>query len=238
MITAEDIASYNDHGYIIKENVIDNSTLDSALLNTKSGGNPLDKWKYGKVNGISKLASYEPIINILRDLYGLEPFPFQTLNFDRSPGINIHSDTIHFHTDPPGLMCGVWVALEDVTPENGPLVYYPGSHLTQVITLESLGLVPSMDLWLSNLGAYSMFLAEHSEHMRFETLICKRGTMLIWDANLMHRSIHPRDGTTRASQVTHYYFHTEGVKYLVPAYGKNCIKNEVFRFADFLNFWI
>ena len=25
-------------------------------------------------------------------------------------------------------MCGVWVALEEVTPDNGPLCYYPGSH--------------------------------------------------------------------------------------------------------------
>lgn len=25
-------------------------------------------------------------------------------------------------------MCGVWVALEDVGPDQGPLVYYPGSH--------------------------------------------------------------------------------------------------------------
>ena len=25
-------------------------------------------------------------------------------------------------------MCGVWVALEDITEDNGPLHYYPGSH--------------------------------------------------------------------------------------------------------------
>lgn len=238
MITIEDIAYYNQNGYIIKEGVISDSVLDSALLDTKSGGNPLDKWKCGKVNGICNLASYEPIINILRSLYGLEPFPFQTLNFDKSPGINLHSDTIHFHTDPPGLMCGVWVALEDVTLDNGPLVYYPGSHLTQVLTLESFGLIPSVESWLSNLGMYSALLTERAKNMRFETLTCKRGTILIWSANLMHRSLHPRSGTTRASQVTHYYFHAEAVKYLVPAYGMNCIKNEVFRFASFLNFWI
>ena len=29
---------------------------------------------------------------------------------------------------PEGFMCGVWVALEDMDMENGPLVYYPGSH--------------------------------------------------------------------------------------------------------------
>ena len=29
---------------------------------------------------------------------------------------------------PEGFMCGVWVALEDMDMDNGPLVYYPGSH--------------------------------------------------------------------------------------------------------------
>lgn len=238
MLTVEDKLNYKKYGYIIKNNVIDDLTLNLALRDTKLGGNPLDKWKYGIVNGICKLASHEVVIEILRDLYELEPFPFQTLNFDKSPGINLHSDTIHFHTDPPGLMCGVWIALENVTMNNGPLVYYPGSHLLPIITLESINLSPSTDSWLSNLGKYSVYLDKKNGHMNSEILTCKRGTMLIWHANLMHRSLAPKDGTTRASQVTHYYFHTEGVKYLVPAYGMNCIKNEVFRLVDFLNFWI
>jgi len=25
-------------------------------------------------------------------------------------------------------MCGVWLALEDIDADNGPLIYYPGSH--------------------------------------------------------------------------------------------------------------
>ncbi|MFX6869154.1 phytanoyl-CoA dioxygenase family protein, partial [Acinetobacter baumannii] len=36
---------------------------------------------------------------------------------------------MHFSSLPTGFMCGLWVALEDITINQGPLHYYPGSHL-------------------------------------------------------------------------------------------------------------
>jgi len=31
-------------------------------------------------------------------------------------------------TYPEGYLVGAWVAVEDIHPDSGPLVYYPGSH--------------------------------------------------------------------------------------------------------------
>ncbi len=36
-------------------------------------------------------------------------------------------------------MCGVWVALEDIDMDCGPLVYYPGSHKLPEVTLTDIG---------------------------------------------------------------------------------------------------
>ena len=47
---------------------------------------------------------------------------------------------MHFNTEPPGLMCGVWVALEDIDMDCGPLVYYPGSHRLPPVTPEDVGI--------------------------------------------------------------------------------------------------
>ena len=60
--------------------------------------------------------------------YGREPLPFQTLNFRVGTQQEPHSDAFHFNSDPPGFMCGVWVALEDIDEASGPLVYFPGSQ--------------------------------------------------------------------------------------------------------------
>src|SRR6185295_7491231 len=73
-------------------------------------------------------------------LYGRNPFPFQTLNFLRGSQQRVHSDTIHFNSKPARFMCGAWAALEDITPENGPLFYYPGSHKLPEYTYHDIGL--------------------------------------------------------------------------------------------------
>ena len=39
-------------------------------------------------------------------------------------------------------MCGVWVALEDVTEGSGPLDYLPGSHKLPVLTMQAAGRDP------------------------------------------------------------------------------------------------
>ena len=69
-----------------------------------------------------------------------EPLPFQTLNFPVGTSQYPHSDSIHFHTIPAGFMVGVWVALENIDAENGPLVYYPGSHKLPYFSMQDLGL--------------------------------------------------------------------------------------------------
>lgn len=38
-------------------------------------------------------------------------------------------------------MCGVWVALEDVTPTNGPLFYFPGSHNLTYMNYHDLNII-------------------------------------------------------------------------------------------------
>lgn len=36
-------------------------------------------------------------------------------------------------------MCGVWVALEQIDEDNGPLVYFPGSHQWSIYSNEHIG---------------------------------------------------------------------------------------------------
>ena len=95
-----------------------------------------DGWKIS--DNVKKVATAPKVLSLLADFYGRKPLPFQTLNFPVGTQQRVHSDTVHFHSDPAGYMCGVWVALEDMDMDNGPLVYYPGSQKLPAITIDDV----------------------------------------------------------------------------------------------------
>jgi len=193
----------------IKKNLRNKFNLDSWLEKGWREGEGLriiDEWQHNEE--IKSIAINEYILDILSALYGRPAFPFQTLNFPVGTQQNFHSDTFHFNSLPERWMCGVWVALEDVDSENGPLVYYPGSHKWPILHWEHLGL----DLSLISNPSQNHFnkLWEDEVHLsQVEPvyLNCKKGQCLIWAANLLHGGAkHINPARTRWSQVTHYYF--------------------------------
>jgi ectoine hydroxylase-related dioxygenase (phytanoyl-CoA dioxygenase family) len=110
-------------------------------------------------------------------------------------------------------MCGVWVALEDIDMQNGPLVYYPGSHKLPVVTIETVAPGPGPE-------HYPLYEAHIEKLVKDRGLtphhaVLKKGHCLVWASNLLHGgSVHRDKGRTRHSQVTHYYF--EGCQYYQP----------------------
>ncbi|WP_293076318.1 phytanoyl-CoA dioxygenase family protein [Okeania sp. SIO3B5] len=167
-----------------------------------------DAWTFNQ--DVKKIATSPKIINLLKILYQREPIPFQTLNFKLGTQQSTHSDSIHFNSMPARFMCGVWVALEDIDANNGPLHYYPGSHKLPIFDLNDLGITGSYqnkpyDVY----PIYEEFLQSLIEHNGLEKveLYVKKGQALIWAANLLHGGSPVLDkNRTRHSQVTHYYF--------------------------------
>ncbi|WP_287279543.1 MULTISPECIES: phytanoyl-CoA dioxygenase family protein [unclassified Okeania] len=167
-----------------------------------------DAWTFNQ--DVKKIATSPKIINLLKILYQREPIPFQTLNFKFGTQQSTHSDSIHFSSMPARFMCGVWVALEDIDANNGPLHYYPGSHKLPIFDLNDLGITGSYqnkpyDVY----PIYEEFLQSLIEHngLKKVELYVKKGQALIWAANLLHGGSPVLDkNRTRYSQVTHYYF--------------------------------
>jgi hypothetical protein len=167
---------------------------------------------------VRRLATNEKIIELLSTLYGRKAMPFQTLNFPVGTQQPFHSDSVHFASLPERYMCGVWVALEDITEDNGPLLYFPGSHKLPIFTNEHIGKRrdPITDKY-ATYDQYVDFWVELVSELGLEakTLAMKKGQAVIWCANLLHGGSHQNDKSkTRHSQVTHYFF--EGCSYYVP----------------------
>ena len=104
-----------------------------------------DAWR--AVPAVKAIATAPRVLALLEALHGRTAKPFQTLNFRIGTEQRLHSDTIHFHTDPPTYMCGVWVALEDIDEENGPLVFYPASHKLPLVIMEDVAPGPGPRVW-------------------------------------------------------------------------------------------
>lgn len=139
---------YRREGYVVlEEPVVDADTIQRAVKDlagryddTQTGysepSRKHDGWRLSEA--VAEIARAPIVLETLEMLYRRAPFPFQTLNFERGTQQRAHSDTIHFHCVPQRFMAGVWVALEDIHPDAGPLEVYPGSH--RMPTLDPLDL--------------------------------------------------------------------------------------------------
>ena len=223
-VLTEQLRRYAEDGYLIFDPQIDESVLDAA----RQGVEPLyngesrkqDAWQ--TVPAVRQIATAPNIMEMLRMLYHREPIPFQTLNFPVGTQQRTHSDSIHFNSIPQRFMCGVWVALEDVRADNGPLHYYPGSHKLPFYDLIDMGLKGSDAQTVEEVygGTYKKYEERLEEiiqahGLKKETLSIPKGKAIIWSANLLHggeKILTP--GSTRHSQVTHYFF--ENCVYYTP----------------------
>ena len=171
----------------------------------------MDAWKINE--RVKRLALAPDVLALLEQLYGCRPLPFQTLNFVRGTEQATHSDAIHFSSLPSRYMCGVWVALEDIDMDNGPLVYYPGSHRLPEVTMQDLGLHSDKD----DYPEYERHVAAVIEREGLEARygVLGKGQAILWASNLLHGGAPQADRSrSRHSQVTHVFF--EGCRYYTP----------------------
>jgi hypothetical protein len=201
---------YSAQGYVVIDAEIPDAMIDGVITGLQGEYGTLRSAYDTRIMDadlpkVREIAGWPKVIELLRMLYRREPFPFQTLNFEVGTEQHVHNDAIHFHAIPHRFMCGVWVALEDIDAENGPLFYYPGSHKLPIYEMPDFGLpasTESYDEW--GRAVEALLVAGGFE---LQELHVKRGQALVWAANLHHGGRPILDNTrTRLSQVSHYYF--------------------------------
>ena len=143
------------------------------------------------------------LVKILQRLMGHAPVVCNTILFERGSEQDMHSDMFYMPPVTEEQMLATWIALDDVTEDNGPLVYVPGSHKlpshrfsngsVRAIPAEVPDAVAAMRKRMSDLG------------LRDEKFTAKRGDVLIWHSRLVHGGDAIRDRSAkRTSIVTHY----------------------------------
>ena len=211
--TRRQIRAYAEDGFLVLDPEIpDFDAVAETVIEQCSGRSDystriMDGWE--SIGEVRDLAAAPKILEWLEVLYGRPPIPMQTLNFGRGTQQRAHSDAVHFSSVPQGFMCGVWIALEDMDLDNGPLEYYPGSHRLPYFDLGWLGIEGSAQEGHERYADYEVFIQALIRERGLERRVLQipKGRAILWAANLLHGGSPILDPSrTRHSQVTHYYF--------------------------------
>lgn len=217
--TKNTLAEWPKNGYAILHSFFDskkceeiNTEIERLIQEQAVEFNSSEKIMFAnkKSDLINAVTQNKKLKNVLEFILGEEVVPFQTINFIKGSEQEAHSDSIHMTTFPLGYLLAVWIALEDISLEQGALSYYPGSH--------KLGYIMNKDY---NRGGNRFTLGSENNYLNYEKKIAetiqenklkknifeaKKGDILIWHANLIHggEPIVKKD-STRKSMVIHYF---------------------------------
>lgn len=217
------------HGYLIIKRAIADRLLDEgwaayeravaegAITLPEDKISPDDPWPgryldpHLKVPELCPVMRHPEILRLVRLLMDREPAPFQTIASHKGTQQGAHSDSIHMTTYPLGYLTAAWVAFEDIHPDSGPLVYYPGSHRLPYVFSREVGISPA-DFraagYVAYLEKYEPYIARLLERHKSQPAYfhAGKGDVLIWHANLIHGGAPRRDVRhSRKAMVCHYF---------------------------------
>lgn len=220
--TEAELAAFTEQGWLVFDAGIPHEVIDRARADASAAivARPFDPQSPNRIQeawrasrAVHDIAIAPRVLEVLRDVYGREPLPFQTLNFEVGTEQQAHADTVHFNSRPAGFMCGVWVALEDIDESSGPVFYLPGTHQWPEQTPADWQAPPGTEHY----DRYEAHIAAQVAEAGIEPVpaVLRKGEALLWAGNLLHGGSPRLDpDRTRHSQVTHYFF--QGCRYWTP----------------------
>jgi len=217
------------NGYIILKNLIGSSVLDEVWAAYERAirlgkvtlppepasdddpypGRFLNPHK--KMGALCQILKHAGLLSWIHLLMEREPKALQTIAAHKGSQQGLHSDSIHMTTYPLGYLTAAWIAFEDIHPDSGPLVYYPGSHKLPYVFSKDVGITESdfkKNGYTSYRDKYEPFIrgliAEHG--LAPEYFHAQKGDVLIWHANLIHGGSPRRNmRLSRRSVVCHFF---------------------------------
>lgn len=171
---------------------------------------------YDHPHKINNLYFFDPLVRaavmdpklctVLRVLLDGDPVAFTSLNFRKGSEQGLHLDTFYMPPAFPHRMVAMWLALEDVDMDNGPLVYVPQSNRIPPYYFDRMRL--RVNHSAEEYGACVRHMDAHMQRSGLapKAFCPKKGDVLIWHALLYHGGSPILDkASTRNSLVAHYF---------------------------------
>jgi ectoine hydroxylase-related dioxygenase (phytanoyl-CoA dioxygenase family) len=215
MNTGEQVDFYRTNGFVVIENVIDSSLIanyENSAINEEIKSNKLQKGfieghQYVKYDEIKDILCEDAIFDFFKDLGAL--FSLHTsLSANVSSERDWHRDFVWDHRHGADNYIGVWVALEDISPDSGPFEAIPGSHLWE-LDYSRLG----TDELSTEPAKGSSYMQEEIDKRNAKPFkfLAKRGDILLWHGHIIHRGSMPTNqNATRKTLIGHYCANAHG----------------------------
>lgn len=162
------------------------------------------------VDALTRLLTDNRAIAVCDRFFGEPTSLYTSLYYERGSEQGLHRDTPLFATTPAERYMGVWVALDDVSDDNGPLMVVPGSHKlppvdVQALRREVFGDGPIDPMAPAGWTAYQAVVAAQCETagLTARPVHVARGDVIIWHPQLFHGGAPHAAARTRRSVVMH-----------------------------------
>lgn len=148
------------------------------------------------------------VFDTIERLFGETAVATQSLYFEWGSQQGLHRDPVYVQMRQPSHLLATWLALEDIGPDCGPLIYVPGSHRLPYYQFEPGRFTVDFSRDGQELIQKGQAWDEQQcrdAGLELETLTCKRGDVLVWHHSLLHGGSYPTNPElTRKSFVVHY----------------------------------
>jgi hypothetical protein len=224
---AELCRKWSRDGYLILEEFFSANQLDlawvayeMAMVKGELQPPPEKRWEGDTLPGrvlnphfwvkeIDQLLYDSRMRKLISILLGAPALPFQTIGGHKSSHQLEHSDAIHMTTYPLGYLAATWTAFEDIHPDSGPLVYYPGSHRLSYLLSDNLDIEPTNTGKAPYHEIYEPAIQQVIKESKIppQHFMARKGDVLIWHANLIHGGTYC-NGTAHLSRkalVCHFF---------------------------------
>jgi phytanoyl-CoA hydroxylase len=200
----------NFHKYLISIEVRGQQTWSKAV-SREAINSPGVKFNHLHVASAhaARLSLSKHVTEFLAAIFGAPPTPTQSLTFWLGSQQPTHIDFPYVSQQRRlAYMAASWIPLEDVHPDAGPLIYFPGAHKFQSFFDWGQGdIVCRSETRKKNGSDFALWLNRRLKDAGIEPAMFtpKKGDVLIWHCNMPHQGTPIKNPTlTRKSYVTHY----------------------------------
>ena len=148
-LTPTQIAHYNEKGYLFPldvfteaESLANRAYFEMLMTRAEKAGHNsygINGWHF-RCEGLYDLVMEPRLLDYVQDLVGETLVCTMTHYFSKPPGgeqqVSWHQDASYWPLTPSKVVT-VWLAIDDVGPDNGPMQVIPGSHLHGQIPFEN-----------------------------------------------------------------------------------------------------